>query len=288
MKVGFIGLGAMGRPVAQHLIRHGHELTIFARQAEVRDALVAAGARAAASPAEVAGASDVVFTMVTATSDVEQVLFGPGGLAEGARRGLLVVDMTTIAPRAAREFAQRLAAQHVDMVDAPVSGGPDGAKNGALTIMAGGTREAFAKAQPLFECFGKTIVHVGASGAGQVTKACHQLLLLVTAEGVAEALTLAVRNGVDAAIAREVMLAGIASSRVLDRFGDRMAARAFTDGISIRLYKKDLGIVLDLAREAGISLPAAELTMDNIRRLFDRGRADDDLSVLITALDEND
>jgi 2-hydroxy-3-oxopropionate reductase len=288
MKVGFIGLGAMGRPVAQHLIRHGHELTIFARQAEVRDALVAAGARAAASPAEVAGASDVVFTMVTATSDVEQVLFGPGAFGEAARRGLLVVDMTTIAPRAAREFAQRLAAQHVDMVDAPVSGGPDGAKNGALTIMAGGTREAFAKAQPLFECFGKTIVHVGASGAGQVTKACHQLLLLVTAEGVAEALTLAVRNGVDAAIAREVMLAGIASSRVLDRFGDRMAARAFTDGISIRLYKKDLGIVLDLAREAGISLPAAELTMDNIRRLFDRGRADDDLSVLITALDEND
>lgn len=247
---------------------------------------MAGGARACTTPAEVAASVDVIFTMVTATADVEQVLFGEQGIASGANTGLLVIDMSTIAPLAAREFAASLAAQGVDMVDAPVSGGPDGAKNGALTVMAGGTADAFGRARPLFECFGTTIVHVGASGAGQVTKACHQLLLLITAEGTAEALTLAQRNGVDPALARQVMMAGIASSRVLDRFGGRMVAREFENGISARLYRKDLGIVLDLARAVGAALPAGTLTMEHIQKLIDTGRGDADLSALITVIEE--
>jgi 2-hydroxy-3-oxopropionate reductase len=285
MKVGFIGLGTMGRPIAQHLMRKGHSATVFARRPEVLVPLVAEGASTSPTPAGVAEASEVVFTMVTATHDVEQVLFGPHGILEGAHSGLLVVDMTTIAPRAAMNFAPTLAAAGVDLLDAPVSGGPEGARNGTLSVMVGGTPEAFARAKPLLECFGKTILHMGASGAGQATKACHQLLLLITAEGVAEALLLAQRSGVDPALARQAMLAGIASSRVLDRFGERMATRNFDNGISLRLYKKDLQIALDFARSAGAALPAGELTMAHIQRLVDKGLADADLSALITALE---
>lgn len=285
-RVGFIGLGAMGRHVALHLRRHGHEVCAFARRPESLLALTAAGASTAASARELAEKSDVVFTMVTATADVEHVLFGEDGVAASARAGLLVVDMSTIAPAAARTFATRLAASGTDMVDAPVSGGPEGARDGTLTIMAGGTPDAFSRALPFFECFGSTILHMGPSGAGQATKACHQLLLLITAEGVAEALTLAARSGVDPVLVQQAMMSGIASSRVLDRFGRRMAARAFEDGISARLYRKDLQIVLDQAERVGLATPAGEVAMRHLQWLVDEGHGDLDLSALITAFEK--
>jgi len=286
MNLGFVGIGAMGGPVARHLLRHGHALGVYARRSAALGPLVAEGAVAYPSPGELASRSDAVFTMVTATSDVEEVIFGPGGIASGARPGLLVVDMSTIAPGATRDFAGRLARNGIDMLDAPVSGGPDGARNGTLTIMAGGSADAFNRARPLFECFAKTILHMGESGAGQTTKACHQLLLLVTAEGVAEALTLASRNGLDPVKVQQAMMHGIASGGVLDRFGSRMASRNFAAGLPMRLYRKDLQIVLDLAGDSGATLPAGTLTMQHIVRLMDAGHADSDLSVLITAVDE--
>ena len=285
MNIGFIGLGTMGRPVALHLMRRGHSMGVCARRTATLEPLLAEGAAGHSSPSDLASHSDVVFTMVTATADVEEVLFAPTGVAAGGRPGLMVIDMSTIAPAAAREFASRLAKKEIELIDAPVSGGPDGARNGTLTIMAGGSLEAFTRARPLFECFGTTILHMGGSGAGQTTKACHQLLLLITAEGAAEALTLASRNGVDPVLAQQAMMSGIASSRVLDRFGARMAARQFADGIPARLYDKDLKIALDLARASGLDLPAGELTMEHIRRLTDSGLGDADLSALITVIE---
>jgi 2-hydroxy-3-oxopropionate reductase len=285
MNIGFIGLGTMGRPVALHLMRHGHAMGVYARRSAALEPLLAEGATAYPTPRELASHSDVVFTMVTATAEVEQVLFAHTGVVAGGRSGLTVVDMSTIAPAAARDFASRLAEKGIDMVDAPVSGGPDGARNGTLTIMAGASPEAFGRVRPLFECFGTTILHMGGAGAGQTTKACHQLLLLITAEGAAEALTLASRNGVDAVLAQQAMMSGIASSRVLDRFGARMARRQFADGIPARIYRKDLQIVLDLARSSSLRLPAGELTMQHIRQLVDTGRGDDDLSALITVIE---
>lgn len=286
MNVGFVGLGTMGRPVASHLMRHGHTLGVYARRPDALSTLLDAGATAYRSPADLASHCDVVFTMVTATPDVEQVLFGSGGIASGGRSGLLVIDMSTIAPVATRDFAVRLAMGGIDMLDAPVSGGPEGARQGTLSVMVGGRPDVFERARPLFECFGSTILHMGTHGAGEATKACHQLLLLITAEGVAEALTLARRSGVDPALAQRAMMSGIASSRVLDRFGSRMAARQFVDGISTKLYRKDLGVVLDFARALGVALPAGDITMRHLARLVERGQEDADLSALITVLEE--
>jgi 2-hydroxy-3-oxopropionate reductase len=287
MNVGFIGLGTMGQPVALHLMRHGHSMGAYARRAASLEPLLTQGATAYRTPSELAAQSDVVFTMVTATADVEEVLFAPAGVAASGRRGLLVIDMSTIAPAAARDCASRLAEKGMEMIDAPVSGGPEGARSGTLTIMAGGSLEAFNVARPLFECFATTILHMGASGAGQTTKACHQLLLLITAEGVAEALTLARRSGVDPVLAQKAMMSGIASSRVLERFGARMATRQFADGIPARIYRKDLEIVLDLAGQSRLTIPAGELTMEHIRRLIDNGLGDADLSSLITVIERS-
>jgi len=285
MQVGFIGVGAMGARVARRLINHGHEVGVFARRAGASGPLVDVGAREYPSPAAVAERSEILFTMVTATSDVEQVLFGSAGVSAGGRAGLLVVDMSTIDPSAARAFPNRLAAKGIGLLDAPVSGGPEGAEQGTLTVMCGGPADLFERAKPLFECFGSTILHMGPHGTGQATKACHQLLLLVTAEGVAEALTLATRSGVDPVRAREAMMAGIASSRVLDRFGARMADRQFEAGIAARLYRKDIGIVFDAARTLGVDLPAGQVVRSHIDRLFDRGLAESDLSALITVVE---
>ena len=285
MNIGFIGLGTMGQPVALHLMRGGHAMGVYARRPGALEPLLARGATAYATPCEVASHSNVVFTMVTATADVEEVLFASAGVESGGRPGLTVIDMSTIAPAAARDFASRLARKGIDMIDAPVSGGPDGARNGTLTIMAGGSLAAFNRARPLFECFATTIFRMGESGAGQTTKACHQLLLLITAEGAAEALTLASRNGVDPVLAQKAMMSGIASSRVLDRFGSRMATREFAGGIASRLYRKDLQIGLDLATRSSLAVPAGEATMEHIRRLMDNGLGDADLSALITVIE---
>lgn len=281
MKLGFIGLGVMGRPMARNLMQRGHEMAVYSRRVESAAPLVDAGARRYASPAELAAACEVVFTMVTTSSDVEEIVLGEQGLINGARAGSVLVDMETIAPATARAVAERLAAKGIDMLDAPVSGGPAGAEQASLSIMAGGKPGVFERVKPLFECMGKTIVHMGAHGAGQTTKACNQLALLVTAQGVAEALTLARIEGLDPAKVRDVMLGGVAASRVLELFGKRMVERDFSAGIEARLYHKDLGIVLGLAHGRGQGLPAAAVAMQHINALVGRGGGGNDLSALI-------
>ena len=286
MRLGFIGLGTMGMPMAQHLLRAGHQLNAYARRPDVLRSITEAGAAAFVTPAKLAADSEILITMVTATDDVQEVLFGPSGVIHGAARGLLVIDMSTIDPHAARGFAARLKERGVDMLDAPVSGGPAGARDAKLTIMAGGDAAVFERARPIFERLGTNIFHVGPSGAGQITKACHQLLLLITAEGVAESLNLARACGVSAVTARQVLMTGIASSRVLDLFGGRMAARDFAPGISVRVYQKDMRIVEQLADVTGVFLPAGVATRKQIGKLVEQGRQDEDLAALLKALEE--
>ena len=285
MKLGFIGLGAMGRPMALHLMKHGHEMGVYARRAESAAPLVAAGAVRYDTPAVLATACEVVFTMVTNSQDVEAVVLGADGLIHGFNSGSVLVDMETISPTVARDVAAKLAQKGVAMLDAPVSGGPTGAEAATLAIMAGGKPDVFERIKPLFACMGKTIVRVGDSGAGQITKACNQLLLLVTAQGAAEALALAKRCGVDPATVRDVLMGGIAASRVLEVFGKRMVERNFANGIDARLYHKDLDIALGLVHDYGGAAPAASVTMQHINAIVGRGKGTSDLSILIEVLE---
>ena len=276
----------MGRHMAQHLQKGGHQLGVWARRAESAAPLVAIGATRHDTPAALAAASDVVFTMVTASSDFEQVVLDASGIFQGAKPGLVLVDMETISPAVARTVAQQLAAKGIEMLDAPVSGGPMGAEQATLSIMVGGKPEVFERIKPLFECMGKTITRVGDIGAGQVTKACNQLALLVAAQGVAESLHLAARLGADPAKVREVLMGGVAASRVMELFGKRMVERNFDNGIDTRLYHKDLGIILGLAHEAGLATPGGALAMQQINALMGQGRGRDDLAALITVLEK--
>ncbi len=286
MRVGFIGLGVMGRPMALNLLRGRHEVTVYARRAAAAAPLVERGAATAGTPAGLAAGCDAVFIMVTGTSDVEAILLGDGGVVHGARPGTVVIDTSTIDPPATREMATALAERGLDMLDAPVSGGPQGALDATLSIMVGGKAEVLERVRPLLDCVGAKVRHMGGPGAGQATKACHQLLLLVTAQGVAEALTLARRSGLDAARVREAMLDGMASSRVLDFFGDRMVRRDFAAGIESRLYHKDLDIVLRLAHALGVALPAGAVTMQSINGLHGRGLGRNDLSALLALVED--
>ena len=285
MKLGFIGLGAMGRPMALNLMKHGHTLGVYARRASSTAPLVAAGARTYDTPAALAADSEVVFTMVTASADLEHVALGADGLVHGARPGFVLVDMETIAPAVSRSVAARLAERGCDMLDAPVSGGPVGAEQAKLSIMVGGKAAVFERVRPLFAAMGKTIIHMGDHGAGQTTKACNQLALLVNAMGTAEALLLAARSGLDPAKVREVLLGGVAASRVLDLFGRKMAERDFAPGIEARLYYKDLHIVLDLVHELQFAAPAASVVMQHVNALIGRGEGGQDLSALLKVLE---
>ena len=284
--VGFIGIGAMGEPMALNLIMAGYQLTVYARRAEAAAALVKAGAALAATPAAVARASDIVVTMVTTAADCEQVTLGAQGIIEGAAAGAVVIDMATISPLAARRIAEALATRGIEHIDAPVSGGPMGARDGTLSIMAGGADAVFARVKPLFEAMGKTILHMGDHGAGQVTKACNQLSLTVTLQGVAEAINLAARCGVDPVKVREAMLGGFAASRVLELFGKRMVERDFEHGVDARFYHKDLNIVLGLTHELGLPSPAAAVTLQQINALVGRGGAYSDFSRMIEVLEQ--
>jgi len=285
-RVGFIGLGIMGAPMARHLLAAGFPLTVHSRSPGPVDALVEAGAGRASSPAELALTSDVVVTMLPDTPDVEHVMLGDDGVIAGAAAGSLVIDMSTIDPGPTRAIAAQLAARDVDMLDAPVSGGERGAIDGTLSIMVGGADEAFARATPVLQAMGKNIVHVGPSGAGQITKACNQLVVAATIETVAEALVLAERSGVDAAKVREALLGGLAGSKILEVHGQRMLDRAFEPGFRARLHRKDARIVLDAARAAGSPIPAFEVVAAQLDRLVDDAdRGDLDHSALFTLLD---
>jgi 2-hydroxy-3-oxopropionate reductase len=280
--VGFIGLGIMGRPMARHLLEAGFPLAVHSRSPGPVDELVSAGATRCESPREVAAASDVVVTMLPDTPDVELVLLGERGVRDGIRSGSLVVDMSTIDPIAARRIARTLSESGAGMVDAPVSGGEKGAVEGTLSIMVGGRDEDVARAMPLFRAMGTTIVHVGEAGAGQVAKACNQLVVASTIQAVAEALALAERASVDPRKVREALLGGFAGSKVLEIHGQRMIDRSFTPGFRARLHLKDAGIVREVAGELESPVRAFEVVADALARLVEAGGGELDHSALYT------
>ncbi len=285
-KVGFIGLGIMGKPMAINLIRGGHPLWVYARRSEALEPLATAGANVCSSPKELAAQTDITFVMVSDTPDVEEVLLGERGFIHGARRGTAVVDMSTISPVATRAMAATLADVGVEMLDAPVSGGEAGAISASLSIMAGGTPEAFTRVKPLLECLGKNIVHVGESGAGQVAKACNQLVVALTIEAVAEAFTFAKRNGVDAAKVREALMGGFAGSKILEVHGRRMLENDFTPGFKSRLHRKDMRIIMETACALGLSLPGAALAAEHIIALVESGDGELDSAAMMKIVEK--
>lgn len=287
MKLGFIGFGAMGRPMAEHLLGAGHEVSVWSRRPESAAALLAQGAVWRASPAEVASHAEVVCTNVTGSADVEELAFGPRGLAEGFASGGVHVDFSTIAPSAAERIAAGYGRHGVDFVDAPVSGGCDGARQATLVIMWGGVSVLAARLQPVFDLLGKTIVYVGKTGAGQVAKACNQIVMVAAIEATAEAARLAAASGVEFAKARAAMLAGSAGSRVLDVFGGRMLKRDFAPGVEARLHHKDYALLMDEATRLGTPLPVSATVWQQLNALMGQGRGHDDTSSLLRVLESS-
>jgi len=283
-RIGFIGLGIMGKPMARNLLTAGFPVTVHSRSRGPVEELVEAGASRADDPASVAAASDVTITMLPDTADVEQVITGAGGVIEGARAGSLVIDMSSIDPGPTRSLAAALASRDVGMLDAPVSGGERGAIDAALSIMVGGDDAAFVRARPVFEALGANIVHVGPSGAGQVCKACNQLVVAATIEAVAEALLLAERSGVDASSVREALLGGFAGSKILEVHGQRMLDRTFDPGFRIRLHRKDARIVEGAAAETATPIPSFAVVTEQLQRAVDAGDGERDHSALYAEL----
>lgn len=276
MKIGFVGLGIMGRPMALNILKGGFDLTVWARRAESMAPLLEAGAKGAARPAEVAAACDIVVSMVSDAPDVEAVALGAGGVAEGAKPGLIYIDMSTIAPAAAQSIAARLAEKGVTMLDAPVSGGEVGAINAGLTIMVGGDEAAFEKAKPVLACMGKSVNLIGGAGAGQVTKACNQILTGVTVMAVAEAFNFARKSGVDAGKVREALLGGFAYSRILENHGQRMLDRNFKPGFKAWMHQKDMNIVVQEAHRLGLMLPTSAATAQLFNAIVGSGMGEED------------
>lgn len=275
----------MGAPMAQNLLKRGHDLTVFARRPEAMAPLLASGARPASSPADAAASSDVTITMVFDTAAVDEVVLGPRGVAEGARAGSVVVDHSTIVPDGARRIALALQARGISMLDAPVSGGAMAAAAGSLSIMVGGEEPALDRVRPALECYAKTIAYIGPSGAGQVAKACNQICTIVNMLGAAEAMLLAERAGVDPTRVKDALLTGFASSRMLELQAPKMIARAFDGNVESRLHDKDIHIVLDMARTLGIRLPASLAAAEVLTRLQERGGARRDTAAMFDVLD---
>jgi len=285
MEVGFIGLGLMGRPMALNLIKAGHQVHVWTRRRESMQPLLDAGAGECASPADLAGRVEVVISMVADAPDVEHVALGPLGVVEAARPGLIFVDMSTISPAAAQSIAARLADKGVTMLDAPVSGGEVGAINAGLTIMVGGDEAAFEKARPLFEAMGKTVSLIGGPGAGQVAKACNQILTGVGVAAVAEALNFARKSGVDASRVREALLGGFAYSRILENHGQRMLDRNFKPGFKAWMHQKDMRIVMEEAHRLGLALPSAAATAQMFNAMVGSGLGEDDSVAMLKLLE---
>ena len=288
-RVGFIGLGIMGRPMARNLLKAGHELVVHSRSRGPVDELVAEadGAVAAAeSPADVAAQVETIITMLPDSPNVRDVVFGEDGLLGAMRSDGLLIDMSTIAPATAIEVGAALGGRGVGVLDAPVSGGDKGAIAGTLSIMVGGTEADFARARPLFEAMGKTIVHVGASGAGQVVKACNQIVVAIAYAAVSEALVLGSKAGVDPAKIVQVLGGGLAASRVIELRGPTMLQRNFDPGFRVDLHRKDLGIALATAREQGVPLPVTGVVGQLFEALAAAGRGDLDHSALLTIVED--
>ncbi|NMP21397.1 2-hydroxy-3-oxopropionate reductase [Sulfobacillus harzensis] len=283
-RIGFIGLGVMGKPMAMNLLKDGWTLYVHNRTRSRAEELAERGATIMDSPRQVAEASDIIITMVPDTPDAEAVYFGPDGVLTGARPGHLYIDMSTVTPAFARRLAEAAGRQGGDALDAPVSGGDVGAREGTLSIMVGGSEAAFSRAMPIFRTLGKNIVRMGEAGAGQITKACNQVVVALTIEAVAEGLTLAERAGIDPARVRQALAGGLADSRILGLHGQRMLEQRFQPGFRVRLHQKDLGIALDAADSVGLALPHTALAREHMKQLVRQGHGDLDHSALILSL----
>jgi 2-hydroxy-3-oxopropionate reductase len=286
MKIGFIGLGIMGRPMAGHLQKAGHELFVVRHRSPLPEELMAGGATECSSPKEVAECAEVIVLMVPDTPDVERTLFGENGVAEGLKDGKLVIDMSSISPTATKEFARRINERGCLYLDAPVSGGEVGAKNAALTIMVGGPQEAFERARPLFELMGKNITLVGENnGDGQTCKVANQIIVALNIEAVSEALLFASKAGADPAKVRQALMGGLATSRILELHGDRMIKRTFDPGFRIELHQKDLNLALQGAKSLGLSLPNTATCQELFNACAAHGGKAWDHSAMVRALE---
>ena len=285
MKIGFIGLGIMGRPMAGHLQAAGHAIYSCANRTPMPDELREGGAIACTTPADVAVEVECLILMLPDTPDVERVLFGADGASQRLKPGTIVIDMSSIDPIATRNFAGRIEALGCAYVDAPVSGGEVGAKNAALTIMCGGKADVFEKVRPLLELMGKNITLVGDVGAGQVTKVANQIIVALNIEAVSEALVFASKAGADPARLREALMGGFAASRVLEVHGQRMIDRTFDPGFRIWLHQKDLNLALSGARSLGVALPATANAQQLFNSCVAHGDAEKDHSAMVTALE---
>lgn len=285
-RIGFIGLGIMGKPMVRNLLKAGYTPLIFNRSPEATDELVEKGASRASSVKDVAANSDIVITMLPDTPDVEDVILGPDGILSGAREGLLLIDMSTISPVATRKIASEAEEKGVRMLDAPVSGGDKGAIAGTLSIMAGGRAEDHDRALPIFKAMGKTITYCGPIGSGQVVKACNQIVVAIVIEAVSEAIVLGTKAGVDPETILKVLGGGLAQNRVMDLRGPTMIAHDFTPGFRSRLHLKDLNIILETAREFAVELPGTKLVEGMFVKLIESGKGELDHSALLTVIEE--
>ena len=287
MKIGFIGLGIMGRPMALNLLKGGHQVSVWARREVSMQPLLEAGAHGAASPMDVARGQDLVISMVADAPDVAELMRAVArGAVEAGMSDLVAVDMSTIAPAAAQAIHAELAGAGIDFVDAPVSGGEVGAIAGSLSIMAGGSAAGFARALPAFECMGKNIVHVGGPGAGQVTKAANQIVTGMGVLAVAEAMAFASKNGVDRSKVREALLGGFAYSKILENHGQRMLDRNFKPGFKSWMHEKDLNIVMQTAHELGLCLPGAAATAQMFNAMLGSGLGEEDSIAILKLLEQ--
>jgi 2-hydroxy-3-oxopropionate reductase len=284
-KIGFIGLGIMGRPMALHLLKAGYTLSVLEKNKASKE-LVAAGAQSFATPAAIAQNSDVVITMLPDSPEVITIVSGQDGLLEGIRQGALFIDMSTIAPATAKSIYEWMQKKGVEALDAPVSGGQSGAESASLSIMAGGTAQAFQRALPLFQAMGKNIVHIGEPGAGQITKACNQLIVGMTIQAVAEAFTLAQKAGVDLVKMREVLLGGFAQSKILDLHGKRIIERNFSPGFKLKLHRKDMNIALQAGREFSVPLYGTAQVAAHMDALLAQGKGELDHSAIALLIEQ--
>jgi 2-hydroxy-3-oxopropionate reductase len=283
--LGFVGLGIMGRPMTKNLMKAGYSLVVYDIVSSSVEQIVAEGAKPGLSAADVASRSDVTITMLPDSPDVEAAVTGPAGVLEGIRSGSILIDMSSISPVTARKLAAIAAEKGVTMLDAPVSGGEVGAVNATLSIMVGGPQGAFDRCMPIFQAMGKNINLVGDSGAGQIAKACNQVVVALTIEAVAEALVLAAKAGVDPAKVRQAIMGGLAQSRILELHGQRMLDRTFKPGFRIRFHQKDMNIILNTGKEYGASLPVSAIVMEMLKSLVATGHGDEDHSAIVRVIE---
>jgi 2-hydroxy-3-oxopropionate reductase len=285
-RVGFVGLGIMGTAMARNLVRAGHELIVHNRTRTKAEQLAKDGAKISDAPREVAEKSDIIITMVPGPPEVEEVVAGEDGMLEGAREGCLIVDMSTSSPVLARRLFRAAKDRGVGMLDAPVSGGDIGAAEATLSIMVGGDEDDFWRARPLFEAMGETVVHVGGPGAGQVVKACNQIVVALVIEAVSEALVLGSKAGVEPEKVIEVLSGGLAANKILGVKAEKLISHDFAPGGKVEYHRKDLGIALAAGREDGAALPATALVDQMFGALVAKGRGGWDHSALITLIEE--